>query len=214
MKRTVVFSALVAAGMLSAAPAFAAEAPTTPPASSTAAPSSSPATEEPTDENPGVPKAFIRVLPSSGHAGDRVTVRVGCEASEIKNLNSAALQFGKLHPVGTQNDPSKAPISQGTATVRAGVKPGVYKVAFSCGSADLTTKFTVLGAKPAPQPKPAPAAPKQVSKVPSGAPQTGGTDGPVVDNQSNLGLPIAAGAMGVLALGGTGFVVARRRQRG
>ncbi|WP_370940380.1 hypothetical protein [Amycolatopsis sp. cg13] len=210
MKRTVVFSALVAAGMLSAAPAFAAEAPTT---STTAAPSSAPATEEPTDDNAGVPKAFIRVLPSSGHAGDRVTVRIGCEASEIKNLNSAALQFGKLHPVGPQNDPSKAPISQGAATVRTGVKPGVYKVAFSCGSADLSTKFTVLGAKPAPKPTPTPA-PKQVSKVPSGAPQTGGTDGPVVDSQSNLGLPIAAGAMGVLALGGTGLVVARRRQRG
>ncbi|GAB3373827.1 hypothetical protein [Amycolatopsis echigonensis] len=213
MKRTVVFSALVAAGMLSAAPAFAAEAPTTPPATSTAAPS--PSTEQPPDGNAGVPKAFIRVLPSSGRAGDRVTVRVGCEASEIKNLNSAALQFGKLHPVGAQNDPSKAPVSQGTATVRAGVKPGSYKVSFSCGSADLATKFTVLGAKPAPKPTPAPApAPKQVSKVPSGAPQTGGTDGPVTDDQANLGLPIAAGAMGVLALGGTGLVAARRRRRG
>lgn len=214
MKRTVVFSALVAAGMLSAAPAFAAEAPTTPAtpsATSTAAPS--PATDEAADDDAGVPKAFIRVLPSSGHAGDRVTVRVGCEASEIKNLNSAALQFGKLHPVGTQSDPSKAPVSQGTATVRTGVKPGSYQVSFSCGSADLATKFTVLGAKPAPKPTPAPA-PKQVSKVPSGAPQTGGTDGPVADDQSNLGLPIAAGAMGVLALGGTGLVAARRRSRG
>ncbi|ATY09577.1 hypothetical protein CU254_03160 [Amycolatopsis sp. AA4] len=207
MKRTVVFSALVAAGMLSAAPAFAAESPSAP---STAAPSSSPAGPD-SDDNAGVPKAFIRVLPSSGHAGDRVTVRIGCEASEIKNLKSAALQFGKLHPVGAQNDPSKAPISQGAATVRSGVKPGAYPVSFSCGSADLATKFTVLGAKPAPKPTPAPA-PKQVSKVPSGAPQTGGTDGPVADDQSNLGLPIAAGAMGVLALGGTGLVAARRRR--
>ncbi|MFD2466592.1 hypothetical protein [Amycolatopsis silviterrae] len=213
MKRTVVFSALVAAGMLSAAPAFAAEAPTaptTPPSTSTTtpAPSTPPATDGP-DDHAGVPKAFVRVLPSSGRAGDRVTVRVGCEASEIHNLKSAALQFGKLHPVGPQDDPSKAPISQGTATVRDGVKPGTYQVAFSCGSGDIATKFTVLGAKPAPKP-----APKQVSKVPSGAPQTGGTDGPVADGQSDLGLPIAAGAMGVLALGGTGLVAARRRQRG
>ncbi|WP_406640866.1 hypothetical protein [Amycolatopsis sp. WGS_07] len=210
MKRTVIFSTLVAAGMLSAAPAFAAEAPATPtapPSSSTATPAP-PATDQP-DDHAGVPKAFVRVLPSSGHAGDRVTVRVGCEASEIHNLNSAALQFGKLHPVGPQNDPAKAPVSQGTATVRDGVKPGVYKVTFSCGSGDIATKFTVLGAKPAPKP-----APKQVSKVPSGAPQTGGTDGPIADNQSDVGLPIAAGAMGVLALGGTGLVVVRRRQRG
>ncbi|WP_037366015.1 hypothetical protein [Amycolatopsis orientalis] len=216
MKRTVVFSALVATGMLSAAPAFAAEAPTTPPATSTATTpptTTPPTTEEPPGGNPGVPKAFIRVLPSSGHAGDRVTVRVGCEASEIHNLKSAALQFGKLHPVGPQNDPAKAPVSQGSATVRAGVKPGVYAVSVSCGSADVTAKFTVLGAKPAPKPTPAPGpAPKQVSKVPSGAPQTGGTDGPVADDQSNLGLPIAAGAMGVLALGGTGLVAARRRR--
>lgn len=213
MKRTVVFSALVAAGILSAAPAFAAETSTTPPPSSTttAPPSSTP--EEPPGDSGGVPKAFIRVLPSSGHAGDRVTVRVGCEASQIKNLSSAALQFGKLHPVGPQGDPSKAPVSQGTATVRNGVKPGTYKVSFSCGSGDIATKFTVLGAKPVPKPTPTPA-PKQVSKVPSGAPQTGGTDGPVADNQSDLGLPLAAGAMGVLALGGTGLVVARRRQRG
>ncbi|WP_409466776.1 hypothetical protein [Amycolatopsis sp. GA6-003] len=210
MKRTVVFSALVAAGMLSAAPAFAAEAPTTPPTTSTATTPPSSPTEEPPDGDAGVPKAFIRVLPSSGHAGDRVTVRVGCEASEIKNLKSAALQFGKLHPAGPQNDPAKAPISQGTATVRSGVKPGTYQVSFSCGSADVTTKFTVLGAKPSP--KPTAPAPKQVSKVPSGAPQAGGTDGPVADDQSNLGLPIAAGAMGVLALGGTGLVAARRRR--
>ena len=209
MKRIAVFSAVVAAGMLSAVPAFAAET-TAPPTSSPTSqpPTSEPPTTTPTD-HPGVPKAFIRVLPSSGHAGDKVTVRVGCEASEIGKLSSAALQFGKLHPVGPQNDPAKAPVSQGTAIVKAGVKAGAYPVTFSCGSADLATKFTVLAAAPAPTP-----APKQVSKVPVGAPQTGGTDGPIANTQSDLGLPIAAGAMGALALGGTGFVLMRRRQRG
>jgi len=208
MKRIAVFSTLVAAGMLSAAPAFAAgtTAPPTSSAPTTAPTSTTTPTTTPTD-SPGVPKAFIRVLPGSGHAGDKVTVRIGCEASGISHLSSAALQFGKLHPVGPQNDPSKAPISQGTAIVKAGVKPGTYKVTFSCGSADLGTKFTVLAATPAPPVK-------QVSKVPVGAPQTGGTDGPVADGSSGLGLPVAAGAMGALALGGTGFVLMRRRQRG
>ncbi|WP_020662587.1 hypothetical protein [Amycolatopsis benzoatilytica] len=210
MKRIAIFSTLVAAGMLSAGPAFAAET-TAPP---TSAPATAPTSETPTAAptgNPGVPKAFIRVLPSSGHAGDKVTVRIGCEASGISHLSSAALQFGKLHPVGPQNDPSKAPVSQGTAIVKSGVKAGVYPVTFSCGSADLAAKFTVLAPKPAAKPAPAP---KQVTKVPVGAPQTGGTDGPVVDSQSSVGLPIAAGAMGALALGSTGFVLARRCQRG
>ncbi|MEU4668793.1 hypothetical protein AB0F91_12665 [Amycolatopsis sp. NPDC023774] len=45
-----------------------------------------------------------------------------------------------------------------------------------------------------------------------GAPQTGGTDGPVDDSSS--GRAVAAGAMGVLAVGGAGMVLARRRSRG
>ena len=65
-----------------------------------------------------------------------------------------------------------------------------------CGPEHSTAWFEVL-----------PAA-KQVAKVPSGAPQTGGTDRPVDDS----GFPAAA-AMGVLAVGGTGLVLARRARR-
>ena len=53
-------------------------------------------------------------------------------------------------------------------------------------------------------------APKQVAKVPAGAPQTGGTDGPA----DGSGTPLAAAAaMGVLAVGGSGLVLARRARR-
>ncbi|WP_033293209.1 hypothetical protein [Amycolatopsis jejuensis] len=205
MKRIAVVSTLIAAGMLSAAPAFAsgsAPAPTPTPAPTTTAPA-------PAGDHAGVPKAFVRVLPSSGRAGDKVLVRVGCEASAISGLKSSALQIGKLSAVGPQKDPAKAPVSQATATVRKDVKPGTYQVSFSCGGAEIGTKFTVLAAKPATKP-----APKQVTKVPSGAPQTGGTDGPVADSASTADIPIAAGAMGALAVGGAGFVLMRRRQRG
>lgn len=214
MKRIALFSTVVAAGLLTAAPAFAADQTTAPPSSTTGSPTptTQPApTTEPTSTPPaddggdaGVPKAYLRVLPSSGRAGDKVVVRVGCEAQSIAHLTSAALDIGPLHPVGSQDDPDKAPVSQGRATVRENVKPGTYKVSFECGSAAIATKFTVLPAKQAGQP--------QVGQVPMGAPQTGGTDGPVDD--SSPGLPIAAAAMGVLALGGTGLVAARRRVRG
>ena len=177
MKRIAVFSTVLAAGMLIAAPAFAAvtSTPTAPPASATgtptSTPTSSPAETEPTDDNAGVPKAFLRLLPAVGRPGSPIAVRVGCEAQYIAKLSSPVLDFGKL-TAGPQNNPKVAPLSKGTATVKKNAKPGTYTASYECGGAQITTKFTVLPAKPAP---------KQVTKVPAGAPQTGGSDGYVVD---------------------------------
>jgi hypothetical protein len=173
MKRIAVFSTVLAAGMLIAAPAFAAGSsttPTAPPTSATGTPTSSPTTT-PTDDNAGVPKAFLRLLPAVGRPGSQIAVRVGCEAGYIAKLSSPVLDFGKL-TAGPQNDPKVAPLSKGTATVKKNAKPGTYTASYECGGAQITTKFTVLPAKQAP---------KQVTKVPAGAPQTGGSDGYVVD---------------------------------
>ena len=139
----------------------------------------------------GVPKAYLHVLPAAGHAGAKVQIRLGCEAVSTQDPTSPALRIGALHRVGPQNDPAKAPAAVATATVKP-VAPGTYPVTFSCGGAELTTKFTVLGDA------------KQVSKVPSGAPRTG--DGP--DDPADAGL-----AMGVLAVGGGGLVLAKRAWR-
>ncbi|HEY2059168.1 MAG TPA: hypothetical protein VGH57_12435 [Amycolatopsis sp.] len=174
MKRIVVFSSVLAAGMLIAAPAFAAgstSTPTAPPTSSTGTPTTSPTgtpTSAPTDDNnAGVPKAFLRLLPAAGRPGAHVAVRVGCEAGYIEKLSSPVLDFGKL-TAGPQNNPAVAPVSTGTATVKKNAKPGTYTASYECGGAKITSKFTVLPAK-------------QVVKVPAGAPQTGGSDGYVVD---------------------------------
>ncbi|WP_328606414.1 hypothetical protein OG943_41890 [Amycolatopsis sp. NBC_00345] len=178
MKRIAVFSTVLAAGMLIAAPAFAAgstSTPTAPPTSATgtptSTPTSSPTEAPPTDDNAGVPKAFLRLLPTVGRPGSQIAVRVGCEAGYIAKLSSPVLDFGKL-TAGPQNDPKVAPLSKGTATVKKNAKPGTYTASYECGGAQITTKFTVLPAKQAP---------KQVTKVPAGAPQTGGSDGYVVD---------------------------------
>lgn len=158
--------------------------------------SSTPASSPPS-VHVGVPKAFVRVLPTAARPGATVKIHIGCVADGTHGLASPVLTIGALRRVGPQNDPAKAPAAVASAVVKA-AKPGVYPVSFTCGSALISTKFTVLGAA------------KQVAKVPAGAPQTGGTDGPA----GNSGSPLeAAAAMGVLAVGGSGLVLARRARR-
>ncbi|MEU4251882.1 hypothetical protein AB0F15_31140 [Amycolatopsis sp. NPDC026612] len=141
----------------------------------------------------GNPKAYLRVMPNAARPGTKVGIRLGCEATSTSDLASPVLTIGALRRVGPQNDPAKAPAAAAAAIVQP-AKPGVYWVSFSCGGAELTTKFTVLGER------------RQVAKVPSGAPQTGG--GP-----AGHGSLAAAGAMGALAVGGGGLVLARRSRR-
>ncbi|MFJ7210187.1 hypothetical protein [Amycolatopsis sp. NPDC098790] len=183
MKKTVVVAG-VAAAFLVVAPgaALASTTPTT--------------TPEPASEHAGVPKAYLRVLPKVARPGGKVEIRLGCAAESTQGLTSPALTISALRRTGPQTDPAVAPSAVATAVVKQ-VEPGVYPVAFSCGGAEITAKFTVLGASAA----------KQVTKVPAGAPQTGGTDGPSDGN------PLAAAAaMGVLAAGG-GLVLAKRARR-
>ncbi|MGW3964061.1 hypothetical protein ACWED2_29900 [Amycolatopsis sp. NPDC005003] len=144
-------------------------------------------------EHAGNPKAYLRVMPAAARPGAKVAIRLGCEAASTQDLASPVLEIGALRRIGPQDDPAKAPAAAASATVRP-AEPGVYRVSFSCGGAELTAKFTVLGER------------RQVAKVPSGAPATGG--GP-----AGHGPLAAAGAMGVLALGGGGLVLARRTWR-
>ncbi|MCR6488559.1 hypothetical protein M8542_37600 [Amycolatopsis sp. OK19-0408] len=175
MRRTLVL-AVVSVGLLLGGPA------------AFAAPSTS-------AEPAGNPKAYLRVLPGAARPGAKVEIRLGCEASATQNPTSPVLTIGNLRRVGPQHDPAKAPAAAASAVVKQ-AKPGVYAVSFSCGGAEITTKFTVLSEA------------KQVVKVPSGAPQTGGADGP-----SDGGPLAAAAAMGALAVGGGGLVLARRARR-
>ncbi|MFC4082503.1 hypothetical protein [Amycolatopsis samaneae] len=205
MKRSAVLVAFAAAGVLATAPAaFATDSPTATPTTSTT-PTTGPTTTTapptsttPTTEPPahaGNPKAFLKLQPSAARPGDTITVLVGCEASGIGKLASPVLEFGALSPSGPQDDPAKAAASRGKAVVKKDAKPGKYPASFFCGVAEIATSFTVLGAQ-------------QVTQVPAGAPQTGGTDGPVED-----GTPFAAaGALGVLAAGAAGCVLYRRRR--
>ncbi|MFE0027882.1 hypothetical protein [Amycolatopsis sp. NPDC059021] len=205
MKRSAALVAFAAAGFLATAPAaFATDsptstttptAPTSPTSDPTTAPTSPTSSTTTSATPPGNPKAFLKLQPNAAHAGAKITVLVGCEAKYIENLTSPVLEFGALSPSGPQDDPAKAPVSRGQATVKKDAKPGKYPASFQCGTGKVSVSFTVLGAK-------------QVTQVPSGAPQTGGGGAPAPDN----GPFVAAGALGVLAVGAAGCVLYRSRR--
>ncbi|MEA5365919.1 hypothetical protein VA596_40780 [Amycolatopsis sp., V23-08] len=183
MKNTAVVAG-VAAAFLVLAPtaALAADTP------------SAPATATTKPEYPDGPmtrvKKQLTVSPSKARPGARVNFDFGCSTwpNETVSIRSAAVV------------PDKPGFASGTV---ANVKPGKYSVTLHCGIETSTTSFEVLPAAGNP-------APKQVAKVPAGAPQTGGTDAP--DGGSDAPLAAAA-AMGVLAVGGSGLVLARRARR-
>jgi hypothetical protein len=152
-------------------------------------PTSTPTTTQPSDENGPQTRISRQLTLSPGKAlpGARVNFVFGCSTrpDEKVSVRSAALVADSPgFAFGTVKD----------------VKPGKYAVTLHCGPETSTASLEVLAVK-------SPAT-KQVTKVPAGAPQTGGTDGPADDSGTSLA---AAAAMGVLALGGSGLVLARRR---
>jgi hypothetical protein len=188
MKNTLLAAGAAAAFLVLTPAAALAATPTGTPAPATAKPTAA-ATSVP--EYPDGPMTRITrqltVVPGRAAPGALVTLDFGCgtRPEETVSVTSAAISY---NPFGKSK----------TAKVKE-VKPGKYAVTLHCGPETSTAYLEVLGAK------------KQVAKVPAGAPQTGGTDGPADGSQS--GPTAAAAAMGVLALGGGGLVLARRTRR-
>ncbi|WP_328613718.1 hypothetical protein OHS18_35515 [Amycolatopsis sp. NBC_00355] len=166
----------------------------TPAAALAATPTGTPTTEpsKSAPEYPDGPMTRITrqltVVPGRAAPGSLVKLDFACRTrgpEEKVSVASAAITYD------VHGKSATAKVNQ--------VKPGKYAVTLHCGPEKSTAYLEVLGAK------------KQVAKVPAGAPQTGGTDGPV--DGSPAGPLAAAGAMGVLALGGGGLVLARRTRR-
>jgi hypothetical protein len=198
MKNSAVVAGVAAAFLVLAPTAALAATPNAPATSASPTESTKPAEPTtPTTTEPADPEGpmsritrLLTVSPGKALPGAHVTLDFACqtrEPAEKVTVRSAALVFSK-------------PGNLGDGTVED-VKPGKYAVTLHCGPETSTASFEVLSAK-----QPA----KQVAKVPAGAPQTGGTDGPA----DGSGAPLAAAAaMGVLAVGGSGLVLARRARR-
>jgi hypothetical protein len=196
MKNTVVVAGVAAAFLvlaptaaLAATPSATPTVPSAPATSASPSPSAQPTEPEYPDGPMTRVKKQLSLSPAKGLPGARVDFDFGCSAwpNEKVGIRSAAIVA------------DKPGLEFGTV---ANVKPGRYAVTLHCGIETSTAYFQVL---PAGNP-----APKQVAKVPAGAPQTGGADGPA----DGSGTPLAAAAaMGVLAVGGSGLVLARRARR-
>ncbi|MFJ8913485.1 hypothetical protein [Amycolatopsis sp. NPDC102389] len=198
MKRTIMLTAGTVAGFLLFAPGAAlATSPTNAPSSSSSpAPSPSGSSESPTEDpdGPGPHASPVGILkdltlsPAKGKPGDRVKLDFQCATRGNEfgpKVTSAALKVDSANSIDS---------AKWSATVKD-VKPGKYPVTLTCWGQKSTVTFEVLGTK------------NQVAKVPSGAPQTGGTDGPA----DYTGVLAAVGGGLALVAGGAGFAAYRRR---
>ncbi|GAB3708956.1 hypothetical protein GCM10027598_13800 [Amycolatopsis oliviviridis] len=135
---------------------------------------------------PPVPYPFIAVSPAKSKAGEDVLVSVGCAVAELGEVKSMVLDS-----VGKFEVTSENPVIQGAvAHVNDKARPGFYAVTAVCKTKAVTINIEVTAVptssvkppKPTASPsKPAPpgaaikpGSGRQVSKIPVGAPQTGG----------------------------------------
>lgn len=130
---------------------------------------------------------FVAVSPSKSTAGEDVLVSVGCAVADFGEVTSMVLD-----KVGKFEVTSENPVILGAvAHISDKAKPGFYAVKATCKTTTVTINLEVAPGKtptatPPPTTKPSkgtppksvqpvkPAVGRQVSKIPVGAPQTGG----------------------------------------
>ena len=132
---------------------------------------------------------FIAVSPAKAKAGEDILVSVGCAAGDLGEVKSMVLDH-----IGKFEVTSEEPVILGAvAHIDGKARPGFYAVTATCKTKPVTInlevtaiptpsskppKPTVSPVKPVPTGNPGPSARvgsgRQVSKIPVGAPQTGG----------------------------------------
>jgi hypothetical protein len=132
---------------------------------------------------PPGPYPFIAVSPQKSTAGEDVLVSVGCPVGDLGEVKSVVLDR-----VGKFEVTSENPVIQGAvAHISDKATPGYYSVKAICEKTTVMANFEVTPPRtPTSTTKPPKATPtrpsssakpasgRQVSKVPVGAPQTGG----------------------------------------
>ncbi len=128
---------------------------------------------------------FVALSPTKSIPGEEILVSVGCPVADLGEVKSMALDRIAKFEV-TSEDPV---ILGAVAHIGDKMRPGFYAVKATCKTTTVTINLEVValptssGKPPKPKPTPPktssvspvkPAAGRQVSKIPVGAPQTGG----------------------------------------
>lgn len=140
-----------------------------------APPSSSSPVPNRQDEYP-----FLGLSPRQSTAGEEVLVSVGCPVGDLGEVKSIVLDHIGKFEVTNEN-----PVIQGAvAQISDKARPGFYAIKATCKKKTMTANLEIVPVKtptPTKPPKPTksaspvkPAVGGQVSKIPVGAPQTGG----------------------------------------
>ncbi|ONI85888.1 hypothetical protein ALI144C_12320 [Actinosynnema sp. ALI-1.44] len=166
------------------------------------------------DQGPGTDVVGkVSVDKKSYKAGDVVDVSGECHKAGSRDYTVTSPAFASaVKVVDPQTD-----FFAGKTKVGKDVKPGSYAVSFQCGGQAISTKVTVVATEKK-QVKPVETTKKesgQVAVKPKGSANTGGGDvvaAPAQESGSNTGLYVLGGA-GLLAAGGAGAFMLRRRSR-
>ncbi|WP_410656393.1 hypothetical protein [Amycolatopsis sp. lyj-112] len=125
---------------------------------------------------------FLGLSPRQSKAGEEILVSVGCPGGDLGEVKSVVLdRLGKFEVT------NETPVIQGAvAHINDKARPGFYAIKAICKKKTMTANLEIVPAKPptptsAKPPKPTkstspvkPTVGGQVSKIPVGAPQTGG----------------------------------------
>ncbi|OXM49882.1 hypothetical protein [Amycolatopsis alba] len=128
------------------------------------------------------PYPFLGLSPQQSTADEEILVSVGCPVGELGEVKSMVLDR-----VGEFSVTNETPVIQGAvAHIDAKARPAFYAITATCGKTTITANLQILpGKTPTSSNKPTsrppssvsvvkPASGRQVSKIPVGAPQTGG----------------------------------------
>ncbi|MFI7118448.1 hypothetical protein [Amycolatopsis sp. NPDC049868] len=141
------------------------------------------AQDTPSTSRKADPYPFLGLSPRQAAAGEEILVSVGCPVGELGEVKSKVLDH-----IGEFTVTNEVPVIQGAvAHIDAEARPAFYAITAICKTTTITANLQVVpdktptsSSKPKPTvlPKPSspgkPASGRQVSKIPVGAPQTGG----------------------------------------
>jgi hypothetical protein len=154
---------------------------------------------EPGDPTHDLPADFLLVTPATARPGEQVRAQASCDRTDETLLTSPVLQTATLAPDPEGHQPWAL---HGRTTVLADAEPGAYPVSVQCWNGVVETTITVLGDVKGHDGN----GDGQVTRVPKGAPETGG-------GHQDLSWSLLVIGLGLGAVAGAGAIALHEVRR-